>query len=68
VTRRRIAAFRREHRLRFKAVLREFNLICRKLALLGAELVATGKPDAICHRDQTTGSRPWAGSAVVGPG
>jgi transposase len=35
-----IAAFRREHRGRFKAVLREFNLICRKLELFGAELVA----------------------------
>ena len=35
-----IAAFRREHRTRFKAVLREFNLICRKLELFGAELVA----------------------------
>lgn len=35
-----IAAFRREHRERFKAVLREFNLVCRKLELFGAELVA----------------------------
>lgn len=35
-----IAAFRREHRARFKAVLREFNLLCRKLELFGAELVA----------------------------
>lgn len=35
-----IAAFRREHRQRFKQVLREFNLICRKLELFGAELVA----------------------------
>lgn len=35
-----IAAFRREHRDRFKAVLREFNLLCRKLELFGAELVA----------------------------
>lgn len=35
-----IAAFRREHRERFKAVLREFNLLCRKLELFGAELVA----------------------------
>jgi transposase len=35
-----IAAFRREHRGRFKAVLREFNLVCRKLELFGAELVA----------------------------
>jgi transposase len=35
-----IAAFRREHQARFKAVLREFNLICRKLDLFGAELVA----------------------------
>jgi transposase len=35
-----IAAFRREHRVRFKAVLREFNLVCRKLDLFGAELVA----------------------------
>lgn len=35
-----IAAFRREHRARFKAVLREFNLVCRKLELFGAELVA----------------------------
>ena len=35
-----IAAFRREHKERFKAVLREFNLACRKLELFGAELVA----------------------------
>jgi len=35
-----IAAFRREHRTRFRAVLREFNLLCRKLELFGAELVA----------------------------
>ena len=35
-----IAAFRREHRARFKAVLRECNLVCRKLELFGAELVA----------------------------
>ena len=35
-----IAAFRREHRGRFKAVLREFNVLCRKLELFGAELVA----------------------------
>jgi transposase len=35
-----IAAFRREHRTRFKAVFREFNLLCRKLELFGAELVA----------------------------
>jgi transposase len=35
-----IAAFRREYRAQFKAVLREFNLVCRKLDLFGAELVA----------------------------
>jgi transposase len=35
-----IAAFRREHRAQFKTVLREFNLVCRKLDLFGAELVA----------------------------
>ncbi len=35
-----IAAFRREHRARVKAVLREFTLICRELDLFGAELVA----------------------------
>lgn len=35
-----IAAFRREHRARFKAVFREFNLVCRELDLFGAELVA----------------------------
>ena len=35
-----IAAFRRDHRKRFKQVLREFNLVCRKLDLFGAELVA----------------------------
>ena len=35
-----VAAFRREHRERFKGVLREFNLVCRKLELFGAELVA----------------------------
>lgn len=35
-----VAAFRREHQGRFKAVLREFNLVCRQLELFGAELVA----------------------------
>ena len=35
-----IAAFRRTHQARFKAVLREFNLVCRQLELFGAELVA----------------------------
>lgn len=35
-----VAAFRREHKARFKAVLRQFNLVCRKLELFGAELVA----------------------------
>lgn len=35
-----IAAFRKEYRQQFKAVLREFNLTCRKLELFGAELVA----------------------------
>jgi transposase len=35
-----IAAFRREHRARFAGVLREFNLLCRRLELFGAELVA----------------------------
>ena len=35
-----IAAFRREHRARFKALFREFNLLCRKLELFGAELIA----------------------------
>lgn len=35
-----IAAFRREHRARFRAVFREFNLLCRKLELFGAELIA----------------------------
>lgn len=35
-----IAAFRKEHRERFKGVLREFNLACRRLDLFGAELVA----------------------------
>lgn len=35
-----IAAFRREHAARFKGVLRDFNLLCRKLELFGAELVA----------------------------
>lgn len=35
-----IAAFRREHKARFKAVLREFNLTCRQLGLFAAELVA----------------------------
>lgn len=35
-----IAAFRREHRACFKNILREFNLLCRKLELFGAELVA----------------------------
>lgn len=35
-----IAAFRREYRAQFKTVLREFNLVCRKLDLFGAELVA----------------------------
>jgi transposase len=35
-----IAAFRRAHKARFQAVLREFNLTCRALDLFGAELVA----------------------------
>jgi transposase len=35
-----IAAFRREHRARFTGVFREFNLLCRKLELFGAELLA----------------------------
>lgn len=35
-----IAAFRRKNRTRFKGVMREFNLLCRKLELFGAELVA----------------------------
>lgn len=35
-----IAAFRREHKTRFKEVLREFNLTCRQLGLFAAELVA----------------------------
>jgi len=35
-----IADFRREHRARFKDVFREFNLLCRRLELFGAELVA----------------------------
>ncbi|OYW74731.1 MAG: hypothetical protein B7Z37_16475 [Verrucomicrobia bacterium 12-59-8] len=35
-----IADFRRENRKAFKGVLREFNLLCRKLELFGAELVA----------------------------
>lgn len=35
-----IAAFRREHKGRFKEVLREFNVLCRELGLFGAELVA----------------------------
>jgi transposase len=35
-----IADFRRDHRSCFKSVLREFNVLCRKLDLFGAELVA----------------------------
>lgn len=35
-----IAAFRREHRAHFKNVFHAFNLLCRKLELFGAELVA----------------------------
>ncbi|MDB6128751.1 MAG: family transposase, partial [Verrucomicrobia bacterium] len=35
-----IADFRKDHRECFKGVFREFNLLCRKLALFGAELVA----------------------------
>lgn len=35
-----IAAFRRENASKFKAVLRDFNLLCRQLELFGAELVA----------------------------
>lgn len=35
-----INAFRREHRTRFKAVFRQFNLVCGSLGLFGAELVA----------------------------
>lgn len=35
-----ISEFRRAHREVFKAVLRQFNLICRELKLFGAEIVA----------------------------
>jgi transposase len=35
-----IAAFRREQRAHFKNLFRAFNLLCRKLELFGAELVA----------------------------
>lgn len=35
-----IADFRKENHKAFKGVLREFNLLCRKLELFGAELVA----------------------------
>ena len=35
-----INAFRRGHRARFKAVFRQFNLVCGSLGLFGAELVA----------------------------
>jgi transposase len=35
-----IADFRKDNRKVFKAVFREFNLLCRKLGLFGAELVA----------------------------
>lgn len=35
-----IADFRKDHRACFKGVFRDFNLLCRKLELFGAELVA----------------------------
>jgi transposase len=35
-----IADFRKDNRAAFKGVLRELNLVCRKLELFGAELVA----------------------------
>jgi transposase len=35
-----ISEFRRAHREVFKAVLRQFNLMCRELKLFGAEIVA----------------------------
>jgi transposase len=35
-----IADFRKDNRAAFKGVFREFNLLCRKLELFGAELVA----------------------------
>src|SRR6185295_3654253 len=35
-----IADFRKDNRACFKAVLKQFNLLCRKLDLFGAELVA----------------------------
>lgn len=35
-----IADFRKDNRLCFPGVLRQFNLLCRKLDLFGAELVA----------------------------
>lgn len=35
-----IADFRKDHRACFKEVFREFNLLCRKLDLFGAELIA----------------------------
>ena len=38
-----IADFRRDNRSAFKAVLREFVLVCRKLELYGRELVAVDR-------------------------
>jgi transposase len=35
-----IADFRRDNRGAFKALFKQFNLLCRKLGLFGAELVA----------------------------
>jgi transposase len=35
-----ISEFRREHRAAFKAIFRQFNVVCRDLELFGAELVA----------------------------
>ena len=50
-----IAAFRRAHRERFKAVLREFNLVCRKLELVaidGAKFKAVNRPKRHYTADQ----------------
>jgi transposase len=57
-----IAAFRREHQGRFKAVLREFNLKCRQLELFGAELVAI---DGAKFKAVNSPKRHWSAEQIA---
>jgi len=63
-----IADFRKDNRACFKGVLKQFNLLCRKLDLFGAELVTQVEAhigqylEALDHNDlQAEGASPSAG-------